>query len=281
MSHSSPKVSSNNISYGINTVGTTSGNNNNNNSSGNSNNAILTSNNSDDEYTGLSKSGGLDNSGGIGAPSGRYSSIYDQDNTYSHSSHQSNAHHSNRTCASYADRVLFSNKYYYAYIFMIILNLILILWKTSVPSHWLFVVLDISVNIALLVEISLQITSQKSRYFKEWSNRLDLFVLVLSIAGLFMYLLSHASIAFDYEGIVIIFFTAMRYCVQFLRLLALIKRQKMRASTFNSRVDFNELKESDLVFDVDTSDYLNFIAHSITYKTFTTYLQSIILCQYN
>ncbi|GAM17579.1 hypothetical protein SAMD00019534_007540 [Acytostelium subglobosum LB1] len=199
-----------------------------------------------------------------GAPKASYTSIYDYNDDFSHHVNilPSSATR-DRQCSSYADRVLFSSKYYYAYIAMIAINLILIIWliinlirkQTSVPNHWLFIVLDIIVNLALLLEVSLQIISQKSRYFKEWSNRFDLFVLVLSIAGLFMYLLSHASVAFEYEGIVIIFFTALRYGVQFLRLLAMIKRQKARGSAFQSRVDFAELKDTDLVFDIDSSDF--------------------------
>ncbi|GAM18562.1 hypothetical protein SAMD00019534_017370 [Acytostelium subglobosum LB1] len=175
----------------------------------------------------------------------------------------SSIHSNDRQCSNYADRVLFSNKYYYAYIFMIGINFVLLLWlivniikkQTVLPSHWLFVLLDIMVNLALLAEVTLQIISQRSRYFTLWSNRFDLFVLVLSLGGLLMYLVAHNTVQFDYEGIVIIFLTALRYGVQFLRLLAMIKSQKARGSAFSSRVDFTELKGSDLSFDVDNSPF--------------------------
>ncbi|KAN0041575.1 hypothetical protein ACTFIV_004119 [Dictyostelium citrinum] len=167
-----------------------------------------------------------------------------------------------RQCSTYADRVLFSNKYYYSYIVMILLNLILIIWlitnlirkNTSVPSHWIFIVLDILVNVTLSIEIILQIISQKKKYFQTWANRFDLFVLVISICGLFLYFHSSNSDNYDYEGVVIIFLTAIRYFFQFLRLIALINRQKLKKSTFNSRVDFTELRENDIDFEIDSAD---------------------------
>ncbi|KYQ96670.1 hypothetical protein DLAC_03956 [Tieghemostelium lacteum] len=169
-----------------------------------------------------------------------------------------------RQCSSLADRVLFSNRYYYSYLVMISLNFILIIWlivnlikrNTSIPNHWLFITLDVLVNVTLAVEIILQMISLKKKYFYELSNIFDLFVLILSIAGLLMYFHSSSSGAhYDLEGIVIIFLTSIRYIVQCLRLLSLIKRQKMKSSTFNSRIDFTELKESDLDFDIDSSDF--------------------------
>ncbi|KAF2073978.1 hypothetical protein CYY_004723 [Polysphondylium violaceum] len=253
-SRNSPKLYNNDLNTPSSNINMTSSNNNNN----NNNNAILTS------------SGGIDDDEDDDFP---MTNEYHEDGVGGSRHHHSTAHidyhhHSSavkdRECSSYADRVLFSNKYYYSYIFMILINLTLILWliinlikkNTAIPSHWLFITLDILVNITLAVEILLQVISQKKKYFQQWSNLFDLLVLVLSIAGLFMYFLaSNSTKTFDFEGIFIILLTAIRYGVQFLRLLALIKRQSMKNSTFNSRIDFTELKESDLDFDIDSSDF--------------------------
>ncbi|EGG19701.1 WSC domain-containing protein [Cavenderia fasciculata] len=207
---------------------------------------------------------GIIGGGGGGGNGGRTRVYEDYNDILGQTASSSDyTNHKDRHCSTYANRVLFSNKYYYAYIFMIFINLVLIIWlivnlvqkSTSVPTHWLFVLLDILVNVSLFIEISLQIISQKRRYFNSWSNIFDCVVLVFSIAGLFMYLFTKKDHQFDFEGIIIIFFTALRYVVQFLRLLAMIKRQKLKSSTFNSRVDFTELKDTDLVFDVDSSDF--------------------------
>ncbi|EAL64910.1 hypothetical protein DDB_G0284893 [Dictyostelium discoideum AX4] len=221
-------------------------NNNNGNINGNNNNSILTNS--------MGSEGNLSDLPPLSANYGHSTSHFESnfDNYMVH----------DRQCSTYADRVLFSNKYYYSYIVMILLNLILIIWlitnlikkNTSVPSHWIFIVLDILVNVTLSVEIILQIISQKKKYFQTWANRFDLFVLVISICGLFLYFHSSSSDNYDYEGVVIIFLTAIRYFFQFLRLIALINRQKLKKSTFNSRVDFTELRENDIDFEIDSAD---------------------------
>jgi len=157
-------------------------------------------------------------------------------------------------CAQLADRVLFSTAYFVAYIFVIISNFILIIWllvmmwqkKFETRGHWAFIILDLFVNCAFVAEISLQITSQKKSYFEKYSNLFDFAIMLLSILSLCIYF-TREGVAEQVEDLLALGLLGVRYGLQFLRLVTIIRRQRALHATRRG-VDFSQLKPEDFHF---------------------------------
>jgi len=157
-------------------------------------------------------------------------------------------------CASYADRVLFSTWYYTLYILVIMVNLTLIIWllimlardNYSVTAHWIFISLDVLVNVAFMSEVSLQVISQKKEYFKHLSNLFDFVVMLLSLATLVMYV-EKTDPSEEVEDLVALILIVVRYVLQFLRLISIIKKHRSKVIS-RKEVDFSQLKPEDFHF---------------------------------
>jgi len=158
---------------------------------------------------------------------------------------------SRNKCSSLADRVLFSTWYYVLYVMVLLTNCLLIIWllvmiaqdKYSHTAHWAFIFLDVLVNIAFVSEVSLQIVSQKTDYFKHASNIFDTVVMLLSLVTLLMYI-SKTNEAEEVEDLVALLLMGFRYGLQFLRLISIIKKHKHKVIS-QKGVDFNSLKPED------------------------------------
>lgn len=103
------------------------------------------------------------------------------------------------------------------------------------PENWLFLLLEVYVNLALLIEVLLRFSSQQKvfllaltltdeqDYFRFKGNWFDLFVLLCSIVA--MGLLLSGNSAFDKaEESVTIFLLSVRYVIVVLRVLSLLKK---------------------------------------------------------
>jgi len=154
-----------------------------------------------------------------------------------------------------ANRLLFSRGYSIFYLFMILLNVALILWviidlsvlgRFATPTHWLFITLEVLINIALLTEVTLRMLSLKSRYFLSWSNIFDLSVLVISWLGLIIFFSSSALMLGEVDDVGTLLLLILRYIVQFLRLLLMVKNQKKASSGSKSVVDFSTLSSDSI-----------------------------------
>jgi len=64
----------------------------------------------------------------------------------------------------FANRLFHSTGYSGFYIFMILINLVLIVWIITAhhhyPTHWMFIALEVFVNAALLGEVGLKLFAQ-------------------------------------------------------------------------------------------------------------------------
>jgi len=157
-------------------------------------------------------------------------------------------------CSSLADRVLFSTWYYVLYVLVILTNCVLIIWlmvtlaqhRYSPTAHWMFIFLDVLVNIAFVSEVSLQIVSQKKDFFKHGSNIFDIVVMLLSLVTLLMYI-SRTDEAEEVEDLVALLLMGLRYGLQFLRLISIIKKHKHKLIS-QKEVDFNALRAEDFHF---------------------------------
>jgi len=133
-----------------------------------------------------------------------------------------------------ANRCLHSRNCSFFYILMILLNLFLIGWVIvahGYPTHWSFLVFEISNNLALVAEIVVKMFAQKRNFFTSKANWFDVVVAVLCVASLGLYFGGPSTLE-EIDDTLSIFFLVFRYSVQFLRLLHFIKnnQQKRRSS---------------------------------------------------
>lgn len=66
--------------------------------------------------------------------------------------------------SNYANRLLHSTAYSIFYVFMIFINVALIVWiivaQNHYPTHWLFICLEVFINLALASEVLLKVVAQ-------------------------------------------------------------------------------------------------------------------------
>eukprot|EP01119_Soliformovum_irregulare_P019361 TRINITY_DN6106_c0_g1_i1.p2 TRINITY_DN6106_c0_g1~~TRINITY_DN6106_c0_g1_i1.p2 ORF type:complete len:185 (-),score=31.17 TRINITY_DN6106_c0_g1_i1:637-1191(-) len=145
------------------------------------------------------------------------------------------------TLKTKATVLLHSPAYSFFYLIMILLNAVLVGWiifNTSVLQNirgekgWIFMIVEILVNVGFILEIFLHWLSQRHLFWRSPSNLFDLAVCILSVVGI-------TSFAFG-SSFFLVFF---RYAVQFLRLVPLIKNQQYLIAANRSRVDFSSLEE--------------------------------------
>jgi len=153
-----------------------------------------------------------------------------------------------------ADRVLFSTIYFVIYIFVILCNVILIVWllvmmgkqQFETRGHWAFLALDFFVNFAFVTEIALQIVSQKKAYFSKCSNLFDFGIMLLSVLSLCIYF-TREGVGEQLEDLLALGLMGIRYGLQFLRLAVIVRKQR---ALHRSRkgVDFSQLTPEDFHF---------------------------------
>jgi len=88
--------------------------------------------------------------------------------------------------------------------------------------------------------------SQKKDFFKHGSNIFDIVVMLLSLVTLLMYI-SRTDAAEEVEDLVALLLMGLRYGLQFLRLISIIKKHKHKLIS-QKEVDFNALKAEDFHF---------------------------------
>jgi len=155
--------------------------------------------------------------------------------------------------SNFANRFLFSRAYSISYLVIILLNVALIAWilydigirqDFSTPSHWLFLSVEIIVNLAFLFEISLRLVSLKLRYFSSVSNLFDVVVLLFSLLSILVYFTSSVYFS-NINDIISIILLILRYGIQLVRLYRLIQNQR-KAYTAHSVVDFSTLNSDSI-----------------------------------
>ncbi len=141
-------------------------------------------------------------------------------------------------------RCLFAPSCTIFYILMVFLNLLLIawiFWDSGYPTHWLFIAIEVFINCVLCGEVLLRMLIQKKRFFKSKANLFDVLVSILCVASLIVYF-SGPSTLEEVDDAVAVLLLILRYGVQFLRLILLIKnnREKLTSSCnrANNIVDF-------------------------------------------
>jgi len=153
------------------------------------------------------------------------------------------------------NRFLFSKAYSFFYIVMIVLNLVLIIWilsnrsvlKEPSKTQRLFVAIECWLNLSLLAEVALKIVAQKKKYFRSNSNLFDFSVVLMAWTALIFFFLPNAGAETMTSNILLV----IRYFVQFLRLIIMIKNQQYVIRSARSRVDFTNL-QSDTTFPFET-----------------------------
>jgi Ion transport protein len=133
-------------------------------------------------------------------------------------------------CTTLASRVLFSRAYVYGYAVLIASNLALIVWIVTdliqnsgqlkpVSSGW-FIALEVFVNVALVGEVCVRGFAMRDSFFKHWTNRVDVVVVIFSVASLLFYFASSGMLEEAITTVIVVF----RYAIQLLRLFYLIKK---------------------------------------------------------
>jgi len=143
------------------------------------------------------------------------------------------------------NRLLLSKAYTFFYMIMIVFNVILVIWimvnstilKASRNQN-LFITIEFFLNTSLIFEVVLKIIGQKKNYFLSYSNCFDFVIMVLSWFALILYLVLPNEII-GVEGASSNTLLVLRYSVQFLRLVLMLKNQKQLMQTSQSRVDFS------------------------------------------
>jgi len=155
------------------------------------------------------------------------------------------------TIANSANRLILSPAYVIFYIFMIVLNVTLVLWivihasilrRISTPGHWTFITLEFLINIFFFFEVVVRILSFGKKYLQQWTNVFDVVVLALSLAGLVIYFATNGILE-EADDITTTLLLVLRYAIQFLRLIIMVKNHHRILRSYNnsSQIDFSTL----------------------------------------
>lgn len=165
-----------------------------------------------------------------------------------------------RRVTDLAQKFMNSRMYTAFYFFMILMNLVLIVWVLltlptggDYPDHWAFITLEVLINVLLGTEIVLKLAAQRSHYFRSKSNLFDVFVLVLCVMALLIYAFEGASISEEIDDAVSFILLLVRYILQFLRLLLMIKNQRQNFQRKRDEgIDFSTVpRKSRVSIDLD------------------------------
>ncbi|KAL6066768.1 hypothetical protein QOT17_009351 [Balamuthia mandrillaris] len=136
------------------------------------------------------------------------------------------------------------------YLLMIVLNIGLIIWIITseewYPTHWLFISLEVLINVTLLGEVTAKAIVQGKSFFRSYANLFDMFVTIVCVASLFFYLQGPSKTE-EIEDVLSVFLVGLRNSLQFLRLLILIKNQQQKFTNMSSsnRIDLATAMEDE------------------------------------
>jgi len=161
------------------------------------------------------------------------------------------AYSTTRVCGDWARRVLFSSAYVLFSIGVVIIMVALFIWELIIiinkntPHHPVFVILEVSVNVGLLLDISLRISAQQRDYLKHWGNIFDCFVAALSILVMILFFtLSSDNRAVEIGEVEIdIVLLAFRNIITCLRTIVVIKNSKSSFSPHKVGYDFVDVTD--------------------------------------
>ena len=167
-----------------------------------------------------------------------------------------------------ANRLHATKAYTFFYLFMILLNtilLVLVAVDNDLAHEPLFLVCEVLITLCLLFEICLKLATQQKSYWKRPSNWFDFFVLILCFVSIVLFAefapnMNRDSTAETADGLLLASLLALRYITQLLRLIALLKQKKqldiirsgmnhqliddIDFSTFDPDIDYEFLKPS-------------------------------------
>jgi len=142
--------------------------------------------------------------------------------------------------------LLFSRGYTVFVVLQVLLNLALFIWEIatvagfSLPDHWVFGVLEVWVNAALLGEVVLRLLANGSvrAYLRDKANWFDLVVLTFSVTAMLILLTGKPWLE-SLASEVTLVLLAVRYIVVLLRVALLLKAQgRTLATQFTERIEF-------------------------------------------
>jgi hypothetical protein len=135
-----------------------------------------------------------------------------------------------------ANAFLFSRAYTVFIGVHVVINLALFIWEMAtvagfkLPSHGLFVFLEVWVNFALVFEIILRVLVQRKEYLKDKRNWFDVAISFASIVTL-TFLFFGNSVLDDMAEELTLVLLAFRYIIVLLRVAILIKNQGANLAT--------------------------------------------------
>jgi len=92
------------------------------------------------------------------------------------------------------------------------------------PNSWLFLFLEVCVNLTLATEVALRVISQQKAYCYSVSNIFDCIVLVASVTAMGLFFSGEVLFKEIQEGVALVLL-AFRYSIAFLRVVILVKNQ--------------------------------------------------------
>jgi len=91
-----------------------------------------------------------------------------------------------------ANRLYFSRFYSALYLFMIVANIVIIVWMFSMPGgydgNFGFLMAQVAINLILVFEVVIRLISQKEKFFDHWSNIFDMLVMALAVFAQLLYI---------------------------------------------------------------------------------------------
>eukprot|EP01120_Amphizonella_sp_Union-15-10_P010489 TRINITY_DN4203_c0_g1_i1.p1 TRINITY_DN4203_c0_g1~~TRINITY_DN4203_c0_g1_i1.p1 ORF type:complete len:210 (-),score=20.02 TRINITY_DN4203_c0_g1_i1:221-850(-) len=149
-----------------------------------------------------------------------------------------------RKTSDCANRFLFSNPYTFLLFLMIFLNLALLIWELliliknqggSYPKNYIFMTIEILVNVTLLIDIIIRIAAQQKKYCKSPANIFDIIVLFFSVGSLVIYL-EGTKIVSKIEDVAAAVLLSLRYVIVLTRVILILRNHRNKRRAENGRV---------------------------------------------
>jgi len=144
-----------------------------------------------------------------------------------------------------ASRFIYSRFYTILYLGLAVLcfiSIILSLFEKC-PST-LFVILEVIINIAMIVEVSIRMVAVGRSYFFSCWNLFDLLLVFLCFSTLVFIVSGECSEGGREEAILDTFLLIIRYLIQFSRLGMMLKKNNHTFNTRTQRIDFADVRDT-------------------------------------
>ncbi|KAK9765781.1 hypothetical protein K7432_005619 [Basidiobolus ranarum] len=143
-----------------------------------------------------------------------------------------------------ANQIVYSSFYTILYIIMAILSLISVILSIAYecPGSF-FVLLEIIINVAMIVEVGIRILSMGRAFWRWWLNVFDIIIVFLCILTLGF--LSHGCTPnAGREELTGTIFLVIRNSIQFFRLFTALKKNKRHLNARSNTINFADVRSS-------------------------------------